>query len=364
MLNKLKIKNEKLKIFFIYCLIFALSLFFVPKVVQANGLTALSDTMSRLQKSTVKSDHTIRYTTPTGVAAGQNMQITMPTGFTIGSVDYTDIDVSWGPSTGFENELTLAGTPSGTTWGAAFASQVLSITSGTGTITAASKVVIEIGTNATYQTTGDQQITNHATAGTYTISIAGSFGDTGKIAIVILDNDQVVVSTTIDPYLTFSLTQNAVSLTKSGGGNPDYNNTGYNNGTANTLAANTNANTGYTISYNGATLSANGGANTIDAMATKTTSSTGTEQFGVNLKLNTTPATGADPTGGGSGAPASDYNTANQYKFVAGTTTTLASAAAATISNTFTVTYIVNVSQTTEAGAYSTTITYICTGNF
>ena len=342
-------------------LVLAILSFFIPQKAHADALGALSDTMSRLQKSTVKSDHTIRYTTPTGVAAGQNMQITMPTGFTIGSVDYTDIDVSWGPSTGAENELTLAGTPSGTTWGAAFASQVLSITSGTGTITAASKVIVEIGTNASG---GDQQITNHATAGTYTISITGSFGDTGKIAIVILDNDQVVVSTTIDPYLTFTLGQNTVSLTKSGGGNPDYNNTGYNNGTANTLAANTNANTDYTISYNGATLSANGGANTIDAMAAKAASSTNTEQFGINLKLNTTPATGADPTGGGSGAPASDYNTANQYKFVADTTTTLASAGAATTSNTFTATYIVNVTQTTEAGAYNTTITYICTGNF
>jgi len=344
----------------IYLIIFSVFTFFsgFQTAIAAGPLTALSDTMSRLQKSTVKSDHTIKFTTPTGVAAGQNIQITMPTGFTIGTVDYTDIDVSWGPSSGAENELTLAGTASGATWGAAFAGQVLSITSGSGVITAASKIIVEIGLNATG---GDQQITNHATAGTYTISIAGSFTDTGKIAIVILDNDQVIVSTTIDPYLTFTLGQNTVSLTKSGGGNPDYSNTGYNNGTANTLAANTNAATGYTISYNGATLTS--GSNTIDAMAAKTTSSTGTEQFGINLKLNTTPATGAEPSGG-TGAPAADYNTANNYRYIANTTTALASASASTVATTFTVTYIANVAQTTEAGAYSTTITYITTGNF
>ena len=337
-------------------------LFFMPQKVSAAGpLTALSDTMSRLQKSPVYSDHTIKFTTPTGVAAGKIITVTFPAGFTIGSVDNTDIDVSWGAS-GDENELVLAATCSGSTWGAAFTGQVLAITSCTGTITGTSKVIIEIGLNAD---SGNAQIQNHATAATYVISIGGDFGDTGKIAIVILDNDQVVVSTTIDPYLTFTLTQNTVSLEKSGGGNPDYQNTGYNINpvNANTLAANTNANTGYTISYNGATLSANEGANTINVMG-KGLSVEGTEQFGINLRANTDPATGANKTGGGSATYAPDYGDIDSFTFVPDTTTTLASAGAATASNIFTVTYIVNVTETTEAGAYNTTITYICTGNF
>lgn len=334
----------------------------LPKIAQAGALSVLSDTMSRLSDSTptaVYSDHTIKYTTPTGMAAGQNMQITMPAGFAVGSVDYTDIDVSWGPTTGTENELTLAAAPSGSTWGASFTGQVLSITSGTGTITNTSKVVVEIGNNATG---GNAQIQNHVTAATYTITISGSFGDTGKLAIIILSNDQVVVDTTIDPYLTFTISDNAVSLLKSGGLNPDYNNTGFNSDSA--FSVNTNAASGYNVSYNGATLSANGGANTIDAMAAKAGSSVGIEQFGLNLKDNATPDTGLDPSGGGSGVPAADYNTADQFKFMADTTTTLAGASAATSSNTFTVSYIVNITETTEAGAYSTTITYIATGNF
>jgi len=155
--------------------------------------------------------------------------------------------------------------------------------------------------------------------------------------------------------------QNSVTLTKSGGGNPDYTNTGFNNSTANTLQATTNAASGYSITYNGDTLKANDGVDSIDAMAVKAASATGTEQFGINLKDNTTPDTGAEPSGG-SGAPKADYNTADQFKYVANATTDLASAIAPSTTTTFTVSYIVNASATTEAGIYSTTVTYICTG--
>jgi len=106
------------------------------------------------------------------------MTITFPSGFGIGSVDYTDIDVSWGSSTGYENELTLAATCSDSTWGAAFSGQVLTITSCSGTISSTSKVVVEIGTNAS---NGDQQIENPDTSGTYVISIAGILAILAKL---------------------------------------------------------------------------------------------------------------------------------------------------------------------------------------
>src|SRR3972149_8587709 len=204
---------KKIKLFLTLGFIFLLISFFIfPKIAYADPLTALSDTMSRLADSTpsaVYSDHTIRYTTPSGVQAAEDMTITMPSGFAIGSVDDTDIDVSWGATTGYENELTLAATCTGATWGAAFAGQVLTITSCTGTITATNKVVVEIGNNASG---GNAQIQNHATAATYTISIAGSFNDTGKIAIVILTNDQFTVTGTVDPTITFSLSANATDF--------------------------------------------------------------------------------------------------------------------------------------------------------
>ena len=179
--------------------------------------------------------------------------------------------------------------------------------------------------------------------------------------MAIVTDDDVVVSVTVNPYISLAIEQSSVTLTKSGGGNPDWQNTGFNNSTANTLAVNTNANSGYTLTYNGATLTS--GGNSIDAMATKGASSTGTEQFGLNLRNNSTPDTGTDPSGG-SGTPADDYNTINQFRYIASTTTTLASASAASTATTYTVSYIVNVGQTTESGNYQTTITYIATGNF
>ncbi len=364
MRNIFLVKRFSLKLirFLVFYLVVALlTLFSYPQLAKAASLTALSDTMSRLKSSTV-SDHTIRFTTSTGAGdVGDTIIITMPDGFTIGSVDTSDIDLSHGVTTGYETEEGLAAVATSTLWGAAFSSQILTFTHPTdganGDIAAADKVIVEIGLNAA---SGDQQITNQSSANTYIIDIAGTFGDSGKIGIVIITDDQVVVSTTIDPTLTFVITTNTVTLTKSGGGNPDSSNTGFNEGAANTLAASTNGDGGYSITYNGATLT---GANTIDAMAAKTTSSTGTEQFGINLKDNATPNTGAEPSGG-SGTPAADYNTADQFRFITGTTTDLASASAPSDTTTFTVTYIVNVSGTTEAEVYTTTITYICTGNF
>jgi hypothetical protein len=357
-----KTKGFKPTKFLVFYLILALLVLMVPQLTHAAALTALSDTMSRLKASTA-SNHTIRFTTPSGATdIGDTIEITMPTGFTIGSVAFGDMDLSCGATTGYETELTLGATAAAGTWGASFTGQVLSLdhpTDATGDIAATNKVVVEIGTHATG---GSNQIVNHATPESYTIEIGGDFGDDGQIGIVVLTDDQVVVSTTIDPYITFAITQNTVTLTQTGGGNPDSDNTGYNEGSANTLAASTNASSGYSISYEGATLE-NPESDTIDAMATKAGSSTGTEQFGINLKDNATPNTGSDPSGG-SGTPESDYNTADEFRFIADTTTALASASGPSVTTTFEVTYIVNVAAVTEAGAYSTTITYIATGNF
>ena len=331
------------------------SAFFIfPQTTHASALTALSDTMSRLQKSPVYSDHTIKYTTPTGVAAGQNMQITMPTGFTIGSVDYTDIDVSWGPSTGMENELTLAGTPSGTTWGAAFASQVLSITSGTGTITAASKVIIEIGLNATAGGNGDAQIQNHATAATYTISIAGSFGDTGKIAIVILANDQFTVTGTVDPTITFSLDNTATNFGTIG--------TSVVTSTPNiVLTVSTNAGSGYTITVRDA------GNNTNPGLYNSSASfMIGSADYSYNNSADLGSVAGYGiQCSSASATCQSPYNVSGNnvggYKLTAQNFATYSGAAD---NHTITITSKAKVTGSTPAGSYNDTVTVIATGNF
>lgn len=354
----------------IIALILALTvaLFFIPQKASAASLTAISDVMTRIKASTLSS-HDISFTLGGSTALDASETVTIDfdedggkfvvsgAATVVADLDFNDgtertiVDVD-GSCVGHSGANDIVAQVNDTTGVLTFTACGSYTASGAG-----ATINVEYGVAAS----GTDRVTNPGT-GTVVIDVTAA-GDTGKFAASIITDDQVVVSTTIDPYLTFTLTQNTVSLTKSGGGNPDYNNTGFNNGSANTLAANTNATNGYTISYQGATLSANAGADTVDAMATKTTSSTGTEQFGINLKDNTTPNTGAEPSGG-SGAPASDYNTADQFRFIADTTTTLASAGGPTATTTFTATYIVNVAQVTEAGAYSTTITYIATGNF
>ncbi|TSC91460.1 MAG: Uncharacterized protein CEN92_272 [Candidatus Berkelbacteria bacterium Licking1014_96] len=354
---------DRFKKFFVCLLIIALISFFIfPKITRAAALTALSDTMSRLADSTpsaVYSDHTIRYITPSGVAAGQDMQITMPTGFTIGTVDFTDIDVSWGATTGYENELTLAATCVTTTWGAAFAGQVLTITSCTGTITSTNKVVIEIGNNASG---GNAQIQNHATAATYTISIAGSFTDTGKIAIVILTDDQVSLTASVDPSITFSLSANSSAFGTLAPGVIDTADTNI------TLTVGTNAGTGYTITVRDSGGNGNPGLwnsvasaiiGSADASYNNTADLTAVS-LGYGLQATCTAGCttgtdidarwrqGADTVGG------LEITATTMVNY----TTTLSA------NHTVQVVHKAKASTFTPAGSYADTLTYIATGNF
>lgn len=130
------------------------------------------------------------------------------------------------------------------------------------------------------------------------------------------------------------------------------------------MVAGTNGNGGYSITVNGTTLTCAGcpGTPTIAALASQTASSTGTSQFGLNLKDNATPNVGVEVAGPGSGTATANYGTADQYRFV--TADSVASAAGATDGDTYTASYIVNVSPSQAAGAYTATMTYICTATF
>ncbi len=331
-----------------------------PKVTNAAALTALSDTMSRLEKSTVKSNHTIKFTTPTGAGdVGDIIEITMPTGFAIGTVDFSDIDVSHGASTGYETELTLAAAADATHWGASFTGQVLSIEHASDgafeDIPATDKVVVEIGLNASG---GDQQITNHATAGTYVISIAGTFGDTGKIAIVIVDDDQVDVTANIDPTITFSLSANATAFgTLSPGivatSTPDI-----------TLTIGTNADSGYTITVRDQGSGSNPGlyksASPTDIIGSADDSYNNTGDLGALSSGYGIQGSSATATIG------ARYDVSgNNVGGLEITDTTIASyATALSADHTITIVHKAKASAYKKVGSYSDTLTYIATANF
>lgn len=99
------------------------------------------------------------------------------------------------------------------------------------------------------------------------------------------------------------------------------------------------------------------GSHTLAGMSSTAASSTGTEQFGINLVANTAPATfGANPVQVPSGSfsfgsAASNYNTTNMYRYVAGET--IAQATKNSGETDYTISYIVNVSTSTAGGSYS-----------
>lgn len=174
--------------------------------------------------------------------------------------------------------------------------------------------------------------------------------DTGTVASSTAG--QITVTASVDETLTFTLTNATAAL-----GTLTSATTG---SATSTMSASTNASSGYVISVNGSTLTS--GANTITALAANAGSTQNTSQFGINLKANATPSVGTEVSGAGSGTAATNYNTANSYRF--GTGETVASATAATNSNTYTASYIANIPSAQAAGAYSTALTYIATATF
>ncbi len=129
-----------------------------------------------------------------------------------------------------------------------------------------------------------------------------------------------------------------------------------------TISAATNGPGGLVVTYNGPTLTS--GSNTIAAYSALSSSSPGTAGFGINLKANTVPSVGADPTtNSGTCGVATNYNTANSYTWIASTTTSITNVTAPA-DCVYTVSYVGNINTTTKAGSYSTAITYIVSATF
>lgn len=174
--------------------------------------------------------------------------------------------------------------------------------------------------------------------------------DTGTVAASTAG--QVTVTATVSETLTFTMASATVAL-----GSLSTSSTG---AATSSMTVATNAASGYSVSYSGATLMS--GLNSITALSSPTASSMGNKQFGINLMANTTPAIGSNVSGAGSGTPSMNYNTADLFKFHSGDT--IASSSAPTNSNTYTVSYIANIDSVTVPGDYSTNLTYIATANF
>ncbi|GEM_PF-1356109 len=171
-----RLKNTKRAHLIILAAFFFL---YFPHSVSAAALTSVSDQMVS-QTLSAASNHAIGFVTPTGVSEGSTVTLTFASSFTTSPIIEDDVDVLVGSV-----QRTTASTCAGSEQiSVAMVSSVLTITvcaGDGGAIPAGSTVTVNIGINATSSGTGSNRIVNPATAGTYSISIAGTFGDFGSI---------------------------------------------------------------------------------------------------------------------------------------------------------------------------------------
>lgn len=331
----------------------------------ALSLSSMSDIMSSEKQSTA-SNHEIKFLTPTGggIAAGETVVLTF-SGFdatSVNNIDDTDIDIATGSTnvctTATYTEINVGATNGASQWGVSAGSSAITLTApSSGTPLAADKCLrIKIGTNATYQVSGAEQITNGSESTAHTIDISGTFGDTGTIAVDVLTDDQVVITATLGPSISFAISDNTIgfgALSISATRYADGSGAGSgSNVTAHNLTAATNATGGYVITVYGPTLTS--GGNNIDAIGgTNTAASPGTEQFGVRYGSS-----------GGSGTVSAPYAASGFAYDGVSAPDEIASASGPSDTTTYDAHYIANIAVGTSAGSYSTTLTYTATATF
>lgn len=170
---------------------------------EAAALTSVKDTVSDSGLS-ANSNHEIRFVATSGVSAAGTITLTFDdTGdaYDLTGVGFADMDLDAGVCSS-ETSRTLGSTASGATWGVNVntSTDVITLTSGTDTITAGHCVIIKIGTNASG---GTNQINNPSSASVYDLDITSGASDTGKTLLAVLSH--VTADVTVDETLTFTV---------------------------------------------------------------------------------------------------------------------------------------------------------------
>jgi hypothetical protein len=213
-------------------------------------------------------------------------------------------------------------------------------------------------------------IVNPNTQGTYYLRIyvysttdaSGPETQNGGVALAV--NNGVSVTAEVPPFLKFctgiTITNYDCSTARGYSINLGTLSSHTSSSATSQLSVATNAQSGFNITVTGTSLTS--GNNVIPANTAPTPSILGSSQFGINLRANTQPANGADPAGSGMGQVTNSYNEPNRYTYQDGDT--LVTSLLNSDNQTFTITYLANVSSQQAAGVYATTLTYICLANF
>lgn len=355
--------------FLVYVLVSSLIVASLPYQLwraYASTITSAKIVFTTIEQSTT-ADQTIEFITPTGVAAGETITVTYPTGFDVSTfaVNNADLAVSAAGSCASFSDVTLAASPSGATWGVAVSGQAITFTSGTGTVAAGRCVQIEFGSNATTGAAGATFITNQSAAQNNSdplVNITAGASDSGSIAVEIISGSTVSVSAAVVTSISCALNDTSAA---------------FGTFTINTVTTadstpvwtiSTNATAGYVLSVKSAgngvaagLYSSGASYNIASATADLASASSGyglqaTKSDGDAGSATTTVASPFTATGTNVGTLV--------ITAIPGSGTQVASASGPVANATVTSTLKAKVSGLVPAGSYVDTLTYSCSGTF
>lgn len=217
-------------------------------------------------------------------------------------------------------------------------------------------LAVAVGQNGNAYITGQTSSADFPTAQAFQPAYGGGGAD---VYVAQINDAAITVTGTLDSQLSFSLGSTVCDLGRFSPTQTKF--------CTHTMSASTNAANGYVISYI-PTTTLTSGANTVTAMASQAASALTSEQFGFNLRANTASGShaasnfGADASGG-SGSPLTGYNLPDLFKFAVGGDD-IAQAVTGTNTTVYTVSYIANIDYLTDAGTYSTPITYTIVASY
>ncbi|MBU0648174.1 hypothetical protein KJ855_03260 [Patescibacteria group bacterium] len=373
-----------MKIKKILCFLSVVALMFMTVIpAQAANLTGLKDTLSTSEPNVV-ADHTFDFTVTTAIPVSGEIDVTLPAGFDLSSLVFGDVDIELNSV----DQTVVAGAGPG-------AAEVGFVLSGQGmqfhfgsavSLGAGQTVKIQVGDTAAGGP-GNNQITNHAAAGIYTITLAtynavDASLDTGDLKISL--QDTITVSATVQSSLTFAI----AGISNAGNNCPNADATGTTDITTTSttipfgtmtvddskigcqeLTVSTNATNGYivTVEQNNDLTSA--GTDTIDEFdgADGNTDTYTTPEVWVQPK-DATPTTHTGYFGFTSDDATANSGNYASYKYAGyqddNSPYEVAKETGPVSSEVDVVSYQLEVAQLQEAGVYTNTLMYICTATF
>lgn len=327
----------------------------------ATNPSNISDTMTR-QKTSTASSHTVVFTMSGSVTFDASDTITYDygtAGFTLAAATTSDVSFNDGTA----RTVVAAGTSPACSAGANNVTVTTNTGTGLITVTACSgftssaggaTVTFKIGTAVGG---GTDRLTNPGSNGSKTLTLAGSYGDAStNFAVPILTDDQVVVSATVDPTITSTLSANTCSLGTLSSGAVNF--------CSYTNTVTTNAGGGYAstiIDLSGTSAgklcspSVGTCTNDIGVAAGDNDVDQGSEEYGVGTSKASQTITQYSTCANNNPQPAKAISTsAQQY----------ANAAGPVSSDVTTLCHAASITGTTPSGNYTATVTHITTGTF